>query len=399
VSIAAENPAGRLEPCGERVLTRDLVFVSLEDWDEVWRRNQFLCASLARRFSDRKILFVGLPRDVSHQLRRGRLSGLRRPTPRTVPGLPNITVTHPLKLFPNSLEVGRRLNEALARSHVQQAARELGIRYPLLWLNPHSAVHMAGRMGEAAVVYDITDDWTLASFPERESRLIQAQDRALCRRADLVVVCSEALRESRRPLCRRLLLLPNGVDAEHYREVSEGSRSPAAEWPSPVFGYTGTLHSDRIDASLIVALARAFPRGSVVLVGPDSLNLEVRAVLAAERNVHLTGPVPYQEIPRRMAGFDVCIVPHRESAFTETLNPIKLWEYLAGGKPVVSSNVAGFRDYRHLCRIASAPDDFVAACREALAAGDVGRETRMAEARKHSWEARVDTLLDAMCPL
>lgn len=374
---------------------RDLIFVSLENWDEIWRRNQFLCAALARHFPEMRILFVGLPRNVSHDLKSGKLGRIWAQPSWTVPGLPNVTVTHALKLLPDSIPAGRKFNEFMARRHIRRKAKDLGIKDPILWLNPYSALHMAGKLGERAVIYDITDDWPSApSFSEKERKWILAQDRALCARADLVIVCSEALEASRRALCRQLLLLPNGVECEHYEKVAEGAKT--SRWQAPVLGYTGTIHGDRFDVELLAGVAEAFPHGSIVLVGPDHLRPAEKERLAAFRNVHVTGPAPYAKIPEIMSHFDICIVPHVETAFTNSLNPLKLWEYLAAGKPIVSTNVAGFRDYPGLCRIATGIDAFVQACRTALEENGAHTAERKAEARKHSWEQRVDVLLNTL---
>jgi teichuronic acid biosynthesis glycosyltransferase TuaH len=374
-----------------------MIFVSLENWDEIWRRNQFLCAGLAQRYPHSKILFVGLARDVSNRLRRGRFSELRQPPAHAVPGYPSITFTQPLKVLPNSLQSGRRINETMMRRHIQKAAAALQLRAPLLWINDHAAVHLAGRMDERGVIYDITDDWTLATIPEKLKVCIQTQDEQLCHKADLVVVCSEDLQRTRGNFGSKVLLLPNGVDVRHYRDLAMPSLPPEANlWPAPVFGYTGTLHDDRINVDLVIALARAFPDGSVVLIGPDALSVKARARLQDERNISLIGAVPYAHIPEYMARFDVCIVPHHETAFTESLNPIKLWEYLACGKPIVSSDIAGFRKYPHLCSIASGAKAFTAACRRALLEGTTRTAARQEEASQHSWEARLDTLIPAL---
>lgn len=374
---------------------RDLIFVSLENWDEVWRRNQFLCAGLAKRFPEMTILFVGLPRNVSYHLRHGSVGKLKGPATWTVPEFPNIIVTHALKLCPDSFLPGRRLNESMARSHVLRVATNLGMRDPILWLNPHSAVHMAGRIGERAVIYDITDDWAEAPSHSgwKRWRTI-VQDRALCARADLVIVCSEALEASRRSYCKRILRLPNGVDCDHYSAIAESVES--GKWPHPVFGYTGTIHGDRFDVGLVADVARAFPKGSVVLVGPDHLTEDEKRKLTLIGNVHFTGAIPYGRVPEVMAQFDVCMVPHVETVFTNSLNPLKLWEYLAVGKPIVSTNVAGFRSYPHLCHIASGIGPFIQACRQALEENGTREVERKMEARKHTWSQRIDTLLDAV---
>ncbi len=373
----------------------DLIFVSMENWDEVWRRNQFLCSSLARRFPDRKILFVGMPWDVTRHLRRGTLRELRKPITWKIPALPNITVAHPLKFFPESFKIGQWLNEWISRIQLRRTARRLRMKQPLLWLNPHSAVHMAGEMGERAVIYDITDDWSLTPcFSEKLRERIKEQDTKLCGLADLVIVCSDDLYRTRKQACRRILLLPNGVNVEHYSKAL-----PAAEpdgLQRPVFGYTGTLHPDRTDVSLIAALADAFPEGTVMLVGPNHFTSRENEILASRRNVVMPGAAPYAQIPEIMNRFDVCIVPHVETPFTESLNPIKLWEYLASGKPIVSSNIAGFRDYAHLCKIASGTEEFVKACQLALRENGSQRAERMSEARRNTWESRVDGLLSAL---
>jgi teichuronic acid biosynthesis glycosyltransferase TuaH len=376
----------------------DIIFVSLENWDEVWRRNQFLCAALAKRFPQMKILFVGLPRNVSYHLRHGSLGALRGKATYQVSGFQNITTTHALKLFPDSIIAGQRFNGLMARKHIRSVASSLGMRNPILWLNPHSAVHMAGKMNECAVIYDITDDWAMApSFFERERKLIIEQDRSLCAQADLVIVCSEALEESRRTACKRLLLLPNGVDSAHYASIP--IRSEKNRWEHPVFGYTGTIHADRFDVELVAGVARSFPEGSIVLVGPNHLTAAEMDKLALHKNIHITGPVSYSQIPEVMSQFDVCIVPHVETKFTNSLNPLKLWEYLAAGKPIVSTNVAGFRSYPHLCRIATGVDAFVQECRKALEENGANQSERRAEAQKHSWDQRVEVLLNTMAGL
>jgi glycosyltransferase involved in cell wall biosynthesis len=185
--------------------------------------------------------------------------------------------------------------------------------------------------------------------------------------------------------------LPNGVDCDHYARISDSVES--GHWPRPVFGYTGTIHGDRFDVDLVAGLARSFSGGSIVLVGPDHLTPAEKEKLAPLKNVHLTGPVSYSQIPESMAQFDVCIVPHVETNFTNSLNPLKLWEYLASGKPVVSTNVSGFRSYSQFCRIASGLNAFVEACRDALGENGAHRADRRAEAAKHSWNQRIDLLL------
>jgi len=377
----------------------ELVFVSIENWDDVWRRNQFVCGRIAKRFPHSKILFVGTARDVSNQIRTGRTADLRTPATWQVPGYPNIHVTRPLKFLPNTIPAMRRINEAMYRSHTLRVARQLGFHRPILWLNPHYAVHMVGKMGEDRVVYDITDDWITLTQSEALTRLIVEQDRELCRVADAVIVCSQKLYDLKHELARNLHLIPNGVDAEHYRCVLDGTGplpEEAADWPRPIYGYTGTIHPDRVDVDLVERMARRLTQGCFALVGPFFLPDADRDRLLATGKVFFTGPVPYTRLPQFMRAFDVCMTPHLVTPFTESLNPIKLWEYLAGGKPIVSTDVAGFRDFPQFVRIAKGEDEFLNALQEAQHEAPALGEARRAEARKHSWDARVDQILDVV---
>ncbi len=380
----------------------DLIFVSLENWDDIWRRNQFICAELSRRHPDRKVLFVGLPHDVSHSLRRGRFSQVRADAPQSLPEFSNIFFFRPVKWWPNTLRAGRRANELAFRRQVRTASRRLGFTRPLLWINAHSAAHLVGKMGERGVVYDVTDDWISFNHAPSLRSLVIEQDGFLCRHADATIVCSQRLFEMKLPLTRRLFLVPNGVDLQHYVAVADGTGvvdASTEQWNRPVLGYVGTVHPERVDVALIEIVAQAFPQGTIALVGPNLLDEGQLRRLSMLKNVVLTGPVSYQRVPHFLAAFDVCLVPHLESEFTESLNPIKLWEYLATGKPVVSTNVAGFRDFSSLCRIASGAEAFVEACEMAVLEDKSAQSARLLAAKENSWDTRVDQIEDVMAQI
>ncbi|NBC10727.1 MAG: glycosyltransferase, partial [Planctomycetes bacterium] len=280
---------------------------------------------------------------------------------------------------------------------VRREAKRLGFyddgRRPLLWLNPYHADHMIGRMHEAAVIYDITDDWSQFGRNRRVQRRIAEQDRRVCEKADAVIVCSEGLAASKCQYGAKLHLIKNGVDCRHYAAVCDVHGElpdEARTWDKPVLGYTGTIHRDRLDVALVEQIARRLDRGTIVLIGPSHLNPQERRALKATGRVVITGAVPYAQLPEHMRAFDVCIVPHRVTPFTDSLNPIKLWEYLAAGKPIVSTPVAGFRDYPQHVRLATDAASFVAQAFDALSEEDDRAAARRAEAERHAWTRRVD---------
>jgi glycosyltransferase involved in cell wall biosynthesis len=383
-----------------------MIFVAMENWDEIWRRNQPVAAGFARRHPQCKILFVGLSIDISNSIRRGKVASLWRALLGTQlsspPDLPNIFLFNPVKWLPNTLTIGRAINRWSERRQIRRACRRIGIDRPLLWLNPYYAIHLLGRMGECAVVYDVGDDWT--SFKQQPwfLRLIKQEDDELTGRADVVIVVSERLFEMKRTLAKRLHHIPNGVYVEQYAKIAD--RTVAAheitrDWPKPVLGYTGTIHPDRVDLALVEQLAQRMPQATVALVGPVQLDEPNRRRLEAIPNIKLPGPVPFEQVPSVMAGFDVCIVPHRVTDFTESLSPLKLYEYLASGLPIVSTPVSGFRDCGELVHLASDAETFATAVTAALVEPVGFRDRRRAVVATQTWDNRMDAIEAALQPV
>ena len=272
--------------------------------------------------------------------------------------------------------------------------RKVGIRHPILYINPHNAAHMAGHMGEAAVIYDIGDDWISMDQPQWLRQRAIAQDATLCRKADAVIVVSQQLFDLKRSLAANLHLIPNGVDTKKFDAIETQAKLPThgMQWPKPVLGYLGTAHSGRIDVPLVENLARRLTGGSIVFLGPEMLSVEEKKSLAATGRVIFAGVVEHSDVPSYTRQFDVCITPHQINPFTESNNPLKLWEYLACGKPIVSTSIAGFRDYPQFVRLADNVDEFYAAVQDALREAPALGEARRSEARHHSWDARLNAI-------
>jgi teichuronic acid biosynthesis glycosyltransferase TuaH len=167
----------------------------------------------------------------------------------------------------------------------------------------------------------------------------------------------------------------------------------AQNWAKPVFGYTGTIHGDRVDVNLIAAVAQIYPSATIAMVGPNLLEQTDQQALDQFSNVVFTGSQPYLDLPNIMRAFDVCMVPHLVTPFTESLNPIKLWEYLAAGKPIVSTNVAGFRDFPELLFVAQTHADFKENLSAALSADKSAVNDRQDVAKLHSWDSRLHLVM------
>ncbi|HEY3673385.1 MAG TPA: glycosyltransferase [Acidimicrobiia bacterium] len=370
--VALDSPATRAP-------AHALVVCSLEAWDEVWRRNQFLVRELLAADPHLRVLFVEPPFDWLHELRRSPRTRSRQRPLRTVRGDGRVLALEPGKLAPRVL--GTFADRSLARQ-VRTTVDRLGFVGPTLWIND---VHFARLLTTGwPAVYDITDDWLLASGPGRARRRLAAAERRLLRHADAVVVCSPALASSRRPQRDDLVLIPNAVDHEHF--VRPRAR-PDDLPPGPVAVYVGTLHEDRVDVELVATIADTLPPVQIVLVGPSSLSSASGARLDACTNVHRLGARPYDDVPAYLQHADVVIVPHVVTPFTESLDPIKVYECLAAGRPTVATPVAGFRDAGAPVVLATGPRDFAAAVTAALTAAPDG-SSAAAGASVPSWHER-----------
>lgn len=340
----------------------DVVVLSLEPWDDVWRRNQHLVAGLLRRDPGLRVLFVEPPVDPLHDV-------ATRHLPRRGHGVMPVSLSgaegrlwsyRPAKVLPRRLDprVDARLAAATAR-----AVRRLGFAAPVLWINDPSAAEVVRFTGWPAL-YDITDDWLEADrTPAEHARLVRDEALLMARCAE-VVVCSPTLADAK-GRARPVTLIPNAVDVEFYRRPQP---RPADLPAGAVAVYVGTVHTDRMDLDLCAATARALGKtGSLALVGPHPLADDDLDRLRAA-GVVLLGPRPAAEVPGYLQHADVLVVPHVVTPFTMSLDPIKRYEYAAVGRPVVSTPVTGFVDAEDPRVTVAGGEAFVAAVRAAVPA-------------------------------
>jgi glycosyltransferase involved in cell wall biosynthesis len=363
-------------------------------WDDPTRLSKHHLASyLARR--GRRVLYVEAPL--------GPLSVLRRRTA-AVPELRH-TLQAPRAVEPN-LWVRRYFNpvpyHSVTRATATRTANlvgqrllarplrddlaSLGFRDSLVIAGLPHALDLLPRLPRPRLlVYHCADDYaSVRGFPRSLSTL----EAELCRRADLVITTSEPLCRARRPLNPHTHWIPNGANVDHFGAPA----APAAELqqatPRPTVGFVGAI-AQWVDLDLLWFLADIRPAWRLVLVGPIGQDV---SALRRLPNVHLLGPRPYSSLPSFLAAMDVALVPFVRDAVTANADPIKVYEYLAAGVPVVATDLPGLRRLDHVVRLAGNTRDFLRAIDEALVAGrDSGAAERRVEAARHSWDNRFDT--------
>ncbi len=254
---------------------------------------------------------------------------------------------------------------------------------PILWFYTPMMYGFARHVDAALVVYDCMDELAAFSFAPPELKRLEAD---LLQRADVVFTGGHSLYEAKRGSHDNIHPFPSSVDVAHFERAREAAVScPAdqAEIPHPRLGFYGVI-DERMDLGLLDAMAAARPEWQIVMVGPVA-KIDP-ATLPRRPNLHYLGSKSYDELPAYLAGWDVALMPFAINESTRFISPTKTPEYLAAGRPVVSTPIADVeRHYGHLAgvAIAATAEQFVDACSAMLQmAGTPGR-----------WRPEADTLL------
>lgn len=358
----------------------DLICFSHLRWNFVFQRPQHLMTRCAR---DRRVYFFEEPIDADGCAPRLDVSisnGVRV----AVPHLPAMADGIERR------ELQRRLLDELM-------AMERLTDY-VLWYYTPMALEFSDHLAPAAVVYDCMDE--LSAFAHAPAAL-KDREAELMRVASLVLTGGQSLYEAKRGQHPSVHAFPSSVDVEHFARARRLTDDPPdqAVVPRPRLGFFGVI-DERMDIELLAGVADARPDWQLVLLGPvvkiDSSKLPRRP------NIHYLGAKTYQELPHYVAGWDVALLPFARNEATRFISPTKTPEYLAAGKPVVSTTIRDVvRPYAHLglVRIADTVDEFVAACEGALRE-DASERLRKADVflRQTSWDgtwARMRSLVDA----
>src|SRR5581483_8652458 len=231
-----------------------------------------------------------------------------------------------------------------------------------------------------------------AAFSDAPQIAIQKMEETLLKKADLVIVSANTLRESKRKLNRNTHLVRHGVDYHHFKKALDPAVAiPAdvAKLPHPMIGFHGLI-ADWVDLALIRKMALEHPDWSVVILGASQTDL---SPVSGLKNVHLLGKRPYETLPAYCKAFDVAILPFVVNTLTLFANPLKLREYLAAGLPVVSSDLPEVRSLGGDIRIAADHAEFIAQAEQIIKHEKTGPSAERSQTmEKESWDDKVDLL-------
>jgi glycosyltransferase involved in cell wall biosynthesis len=359
----------------------DLICLSHLRWNFVFQRPQHLMTRCAR---DRRVYFLEEPiyaQGIAPHLQLERTDGVVVAVPHLPDGMSDEeAVDHQRRLLDELIDAER------CDDYV-------------LWYYTPMALAFSRHLEPAAVVYDCMDE--LSAFKGAPA-ILKKREAELFDRASLVLTGGQSLYEAKRHQHANIHPFPSSVDAAHFGQARRTTEDPfdQAHIPHPRLGFFGVI-DERMDIALLDGVAAARPEWHLVLLGPV-VKIDP-ASLPGRPNIHYLGPKPYVDLPSYVAGWDVALLPFAHNKATRFISPTKTPEYMAAGKPVVSTSI---RDVvapygqQQLVRIADDVPAFVRACEEAMAEDPVARNTRADAALRHtSWDGtwhRIRVLMDGL---
>lgn len=302
---------------------------------------------------------------------------------------PNLFVMTPLVIPLFKYRLVRWLNRLILKTYVRVFLFRHDINEFLQWSSCPTAAIMLNALGELANIYYIGDEFS--EFTQFDSGLVGQLERELLVRSDLLFVVSDRLARTKaqfNPLIRKI---PHGCDYEHFSMALTMSND---EIPTdmraisrPIVGFYGVL-GDWCDFDMLKSIFSRHPEWSLVLIGPSECSSPPLQHLP---NVHLLGKRSYEDLPRYLRAFNVCLVPYRkDSSRIINANPLKFLEYLASGRPVVSTDVPAIHPYAQGVSISETVDQLEAAIRTAIQSdSENAKATRLTIAKENSWQNRV----------
>jgi glycosyltransferase involved in cell wall biosynthesis len=303
-------------------------------------------------------------------------------------------VLSPVSL-PFGSRIGRKLNAFSVFLQVKLAAILLGFREPVVYIGCPPALGVAKKLGQRRfLVYERTD--LFEEMPGANKSYISFLDDELTSSADLVLYVNGALYEQGVGKNKNSLLLGHGVDFDFFVNNSRSGHIPEdiANIPRPIIGFFGDVSDKTSDLALLEFAAEKLREMSFVFVGPVSADV---SRLRGLPNVHFLGQKPYDQIPYYGKQFDIAIMAWNKNRWIEFCNPIKMKEYLALGKPVVSTYYPEIEPYSDVVYVAGDYDEFVSCIIKAVEEHDPGKaEERRKRVQNETWDSKVEQIKDAI---
>jgi glycosyltransferase involved in cell wall biosynthesis len=381
---------------GEMLTGQNILCLATDPWNSIWRNRHQIMSRLAQA---NRVLYA-----EPHVLAANEALKATFKPQQSAPRLKHIAnglwvYRHPTWGFISRWTALDQLGLRLRIFALRHALKKLKMSSPILWVVDPRHGKMVGQFEESLVCYHVVDNYAAAPWHSEHARMaVEKGEQFMLSVADLVIVTSPALLEAKKTYNSNVHLVRNAVDYTQFAapmKTNNGPPADVASIPAPIIGYVGAV-SNKLDYELLDAIARARPDWAFVLVGPVSSQLEPTArrfVQNHPSNVYLLGQCDVVDVPNYIQACQVCLLPYRRDKYTESIDSLKLYEYLACEKPVVATDIPAAHEQSQVVQIAKDAIDFVNQLQSALEPASLEkRALRRSIALQNTWNHRVEQI-------
>ncbi len=375
---------------------KQIVCLATSPWYPIPTRKQ----QIMSRIPDAEILYfdpsVTYLAPIKDPNARPKLKAFRQAGEEIKPGL-TVYALPPVLPFYNKFRWINRLNQKRIARYIRRRMDRHGFDRPLLWVYSPVTADCVDRIPHSALVYDCVDRHS-AYGGLMNPQLVDQMELELAGKCQQVFATATGLAERLQTANPNTAFIPNGANFERFVRASQPLPCPEdlRRIPKPIFGFVGALQ-ECIEYSFLEFAAKAHPEWSFVFIGRENPGVDISRLRAME-NCHFLGLKPNTELPQYIAQFDACLNLFASGDLSKDVSPLKFYEYLATGKPIVSTPQPDqVLQYAPIIHIAATPEDFVRCCQEALSdTSQDRRDARIRAGRDSSWDARVAQILQIL---
>jgi glycosyltransferase involved in cell wall biosynthesis len=309
----------------------------------------------------------------------------------------NIYVATPLSIPITNHIIIEKINSYLYRWFVTKVIKSIQLTNIIMWTYlPIKSIHdLADELQYEILIYDCVAQF---SAHTNASPRIERLDRMMHKRANMVFVDAFNLFQQKKRINKNIMQAPAGINHKYYSSFYKSEKIPAdiKNISSPMIGYIGSLHN-WLDLDLIVFIAESRPDYSIVLVGPAKVDL---LPIKNINNIYILGGKEHHMLPQYINRFDVCIIPYTIEEYTKYVFPTKVFEYLALGKPIVSTalpEILNYEEFNNIISIAYGNKQFLSLLHQEIEMNNEQKIIKRIEVSKNnSWDKRFSTMLSSI---
>lgn len=317
----------------------------------------------------------------------------------------NLIIVSPMHVLPICFHIGiiKKLEQFLFRSitilRIKQLVKKFQFKNYFLWIYfIEDHYDYIGKLNETEVVYDCVDE--ISAFPrfdtpEKKKKII-ALEQMVLDKTSFVFATTRNLAENKKKFNPGTFYVPNVAEFDMFHKVATDDLTipeDIQKIQKPVLGYIGALGSYRINFNLINYLSQRYPEWNIVLIGPiGEMSIDNR--LMRRDNLTCLGTKAYDQLPNYIKAFDVCLLPYAKNPYTEFSFPLKFWEFMATGKPIVATDIPAFEEFESLIPVCHSNEEFATAVKKCLKEKDPNSPKRIEAAKSNTWQKRIGTMME-----